>query len=81
METLPTVDGSGAELLGWYYAESGEPFDIAQPIMEDIAIYAKWNQVSEGDLDQVVKLAPLGVIGLLGAVLLLFELRRNWKRG
>ena len=80
LEALPEPDGSGAEFQGWYYADSGEPFDIHRPITENIAIFAKWHQVSETGLGQIVKLAPLGVIGLLGIVLLVFELRRNWKR-
>lgn len=36
---LPEYDS--AEYLGWYRADTGEAFDIAQPVYEDLVIYLK----------------------------------------
>lgn len=80
IDEIPTVLGiEGVDFLGWYYSDSDEPFDISKPITEDIEIYAKWEEKPSKKLNQVLKLAPLGVIALIGVGLLWVEVKR-WKK-
>ena len=79
---LPTIEDTPLQIFcGWYYKDTNEPFDPDRPITEDIEIYAKWQDKPGKKLDQLVKLVPLGVIGMLGLALLAVDIRRNRKRG
>lgn len=73
------ADRTDPAFLGWYYEDSGEPFDPAHPITEDTAVYAKWETVAEPDgvsLTTVLQLVPPGVMAVLVLVLLTAEFRR-----
>ena len=73
------ADTEEMRFAGWYIQDTGEPFDVTQPITEDIEIYAKWEDTASNKADDILKLIPLGVISLLGLALLLAECRRNKK--
>ena len=83
-ETLDAVpmleDTNTIRFLGWYYENSGEPFDISQPIYEDTQICAKWESTAERRLGQIAKLAPLGCISVIFLVVLVIEYKRNWMK-
>ena len=70
-------DTETMRFLGWYSVESGEPVDLTMPVQEDFQIIARWQEISAKKADQLLKLAPLGVIGLMGAGLLLAEIKRG----
>lgn len=63
----------------WYYADTGEPFDITKPITEDIEIYTTWVDNASKREGQIAKLLPLCVIAVIGLGLLWIEVNR-WKR-
>ena len=74
-QSTPYQDPTGL----WYYADTGEPFDITKPITEDIEIYTTWiDNVSKRE-GKIAKLLPLGAIAVIGIGLLWVELKR-WKR-
>ena len=82
LENIPDAEDTSTQTFcGWYYSDTDEPFDPERPITEDIEIYAKWEDNSTKKLDQLLKLVPLGVIGLFGMALLTAEIRRNLKTG
>lgn len=79
-------DTEVATFMGWYYSDTDEPFDITQPITEDIEIYAKWetkstNKItkSTNKIKQILKLAPLGCIAIIGVGLVWIEFKRMRK--
>ena len=45
--------------LGWYDRATGEPFDVSQPIKEDMEIYAKWENTSNHLVSRIIKILPL----------------------
>lgn len=69
-------DTQYSEFLGWYYADTNEPFDITKPIYEDTEIYAKWQDSEQNKRDDIIKLLPLGVIAVLFVILFVIEVRR-----
>lgn len=78
LETVPVLESTGdAKFLGWYYADTGEPFDITQPIREDTELCAKWESTSQDQLEDVLKLAPLGCITLLFFAVLVVDIKRR----
>ena len=82
LDYLPTFDDTETHtFLGWYYSDTDEPFDITKPITEDIEIYAKWEEKPSNRIKQVLKLAPLGVIGIMGVAFLVADYRRNKRNG
>lgn len=64
---------------GWYYAGTDEPFDITKPVTEDIEIYTKWKAKSPNRLSQIGKMAPLGIVAVIGVWLLMVEIKRARK--
>ena len=47
MEELPVLpEFDTMYFVGWYIKGSEQPFDITQPITEDLEIYAKWDSVN-----------------------------------
>lgn len=82
LSAVPVLNDSGdATFLGWYHTNTNEPLDTTKPITEDIHIYAKWQPKESKKLSQVIKLLPLGVIGAMGVVLLLVEIKHMKKAG
>ena len=80
LRELPILENTeNQKFLGWYYKDTDEPFDPAVPITEDIELYAKWKKRTEAKIKSALKLAPLGVIAVLGVGLLALEVRR-WKK-
>lgn len=78
LQELPALkQPEQAVFIDWYRADTNEPFDINQPITEDIEIYAKWEETSTKKLGQIIKLIPLGVIGVMGIVLLIIDIKRT----
>ena len=57
-------------ILGWYDAETGEPFDITQPIEKDTVVYLK--RIDTEDLISTIQAVPIAVaLLILGAVVVL----------
>lgn len=80
VKEMPTIaDTADARFLGWHYSDTDEPFDITQPITEDIEIYAKWETKSTNKIKQILKLAPLGCIAIIGVGLVWIEFKRMRK--
>ncbi len=66
---------------GLYYCDSSKPFDINKPITTDTELYAKWVDSRSNKLDDIIKLAPLGVFGILFVVVLIIALRQMKRAG
>lgn len=78
LEELPVANKREKEtFVGWYYADTGEPFDITKPVTEDIQLHAKWVDKPAKKIDQLIQLLPLGVIAVMGCGLLVAEIRKN----
>lgn len=81
LECLPDFEDTDTSTFsGWYYKDTNEPFDASKPITEDIEIYAKWQDKPSKKMDQIIKLVPLGVIGVLGGVLVICDIRKSRRR-
>lgn len=82
LTTLPTLEDTDYQtFLGWYYADTDEPFDSTRPITEDTEIYAKWADSSYKKKGQILKLMPLAVIACMGVCVLWADIRRMRKGG
>ena len=82
LDELPIPeDNEFQDFVGWYVADTNEPFDKTAPVYEDTAIYAKWVDNRSKRAGQVIKLIPLAVIAVLGVVVLAADIRRMRKRG
>ena len=81
-EELPDIKKLGGKTFaGWYYCDTNEPFDITQPITEDIQIYAKWEDSAVQKVKQLVNVFPLGVLAVIGLVFVAVDWRKNKKSG
>ena len=79
---LPEMEDTENEVfVGWYYTATDTPVDFNQPITEDIEIYAKWEDSSAKKIKQIAKLAPVGIIGLMGVALLVYDVKRTKRNG
>ncbi|MDD6478699.1 MAG: CotH kinase family protein [Oscillospiraceae bacterium] len=86
--STPTVaDTETSTFLGWYYTDTDEPFDSTKPIYEDIEVYAKWEEKGKIELDDIIKLAPIGIIAVMFLILLFVAVKQTknggdgiWKR-
>ena len=77
LEPLPNLEASeDYTFAGWFYTETNEPVDFSKPITEDIEIYAKWVESQGKQISQIAKLAPLGVIAMIGVVLAGIAIKR-----
>lgn len=57
-------------ILGWYDAETEEPFDITQPIEKDTVVYLK--RIDTEDVISTLQVVPIAVVlAILGTVVLL----------
>ena len=80
LQELPVFDSSDNQtFIGWYNESTGEPFDITQPITEDIEIYAKWVDKPSARIKQVLKLMPLAVLAVIGVAFVVVEFKR-WRK-
>lgn len=80
LEELPEFENTEyLEFIGWYYADTDEPFDITRPITEDIEIYAKWVDRPYKRISQIIKLMPLGIIAVMGMMLIWVDIKRMKK--
>lgn len=82
-------DTEEGRYLGYYTADTDEPFDVNQPVYSDMTVYPKWESSgSEPAADSqaahsipVWTLAPLaGLLGIL-FLLLLADWIRAWRNG
>ena len=81
LEPLPELeDLEYSTFKGWYYTQTNTPVDFNQPITEDVEIYAKWEDSSQKQVEQIAKLAPVGIIGFMGVALLIFDRNRAKNR-
>lgn len=62
---------------GWFFADTGEPFDKGRLLYEDVDVVAKWDETEGLKVGRVMKLIPLSVITVFGIILLQAEVRRN----
>ena len=84
----PTVaETEYSKFLGWYYTDTDEPFDSTKPIYEDTGAYAKWEDKGKLEFDDIIKLAPIGIIAVMFLILLLVAVKQAksggdgiWKR-
>ncbi len=77
LKSLPILeDTKDSTFLGWYYADTHEPFDITRPITEDIEIYAKWEDSLSNKIDNIIKLIPLGIIVVMFIALFVVDVIR-----
>lgn len=81
MELPVLPDTEYQTFLGWYYADTDEPFDSSVPITQDTEIYAKWADSQQKKAGQVIKLMPLAIIACLGVGILWADIRRMRKGG
>lgn len=80
LPTLPVFESTAErEFVGWYHEKTEEPVDMERPITEDMEIYAKWADKSSSRMKQVMKLIPLTAIAVMGAGLMVIEIRR-WRK-
>lgn len=78
IKELPELNGGPyVTFKGWYDSATDEPFDITKPITEDVQIYVKWEEKSTNNIYQIIKMAPMGVIVLVGVCLLVADIRKN----
>lgn len=75
LPALPSYEEIGG--LGWYNAETDEPFDITQPIYEDAQIYVKKPETSIPKIHYV----PLAALVILLPILLLADRKRTRMNG
>lgn len=77
---LPSGSGE-ADVIGWYDYDTGEAFDISQPIYENKRIYLKREEaptVQEGTMRLIIRYAPMtGLLMLLLAAWLADRSRRE----
>ncbi len=66
---------------GWYYADTGKPFDITEPIYEDTEINAKWQDSTYKRTEQIIKLIPIAVIAVLFIIMFVIEIKRILRKG
>lgn len=66
--------------LGWCDAFSGNPFDLTQPITEDVWLYGNWVDTSNPWPGRILKLVPLGLLLAGGGVILCVDISR-WRSG
>lgn len=77
VDYLPQFENTEfSDFVGWYYADTDEPFDISKPIYEDVEIYAKWQNSASNKLDDVIKLIPIALISVIFIVLAVIEIKR-----
>ena len=80
LSELPIFENSeNRNFVGWYNEKTGEPFDIEQPITEDMEIYAKWVDKTSGRMKEMLKVMPLAVIAVMGMALAAIEFYR-WRK-
>lgn len=77
-QTLPILESDKDNLfLGWYSVDTHQPFDETVPITKDMELYAKWERSAQNQADDIYKLLPLGIFGILFFVVLLVEGKRH----
>lgn len=76
---LPGYNESG-DILGWYDADTDQPFDISQPVYKDTVVYLK-RLPTEEDRISPLQAAPIGavLVILLAAILTDRKCRRMQK--
>lgn len=82
------MDTEDGRYLGYYTADTDEPFDIAQPVYSDVTIYPKWefseSEPASGGQNSSIPLwtlAPLtGMLGML-AIFFLTDWIRSRRNG
>ena len=62
-------------MLGWFDAETGEPFDDTQPIYKDRIVYMKMDSESEDEISRL-QAAPIAVCMLLLTIVVLLDAER-----
>ena len=62
-------------MLGWFDAETGEPFDDTQPIYKDRIVYMKMAPEPEEEISRL-QVIPLAVCMLLLIIVVLFDAER-----
>lgn len=73
-------DTEDQRFLGWYYKDADQPFDMTQPINNDVVVCARWEDESTLSLSQIALIVPLGAIFMMGLCLLGAEWRQNRGR-
>ena len=66
---------------GWFFADTGEPFDKDRLLYEDVEVFAKWEDSTNKKMGQVAKLLPLAVIAVIGVGLVCVAFKRMRKSG
>ena len=73
---------------GWYDKRTEEPFDLSQPIWEDMDIYLKYtpNQQAAEEVyveeeTSILRYAPLAAFMVLGVLIVAVDIRRSRKEG
>lgn len=68
-----------SKFLGWYYADTDEPFDSTLPIYEDVALYAKWHGIPSWWKNQLLDVVPVMILAVMICVVFFIDVRRNRK--
>lgn len=63
-------------IIGWYRTDTDEPFDITQPITEDIEIYPVLEESVSNKTEDIIKLIPIVIISVMFIVLFVIEFKR-----
>lgn len=69
LASLPDMSNVAA-FAGWYYSDTNMPIDQETPVLQDIQIYSKWNEVSKRAESRIKQLMPLGIIAVMGVGIL-----------
>ena len=62
-------------MLGWFDAETGEPFDDTQPIYKDRIVYMKMAPEPDGEISSL-QAVPIAVCMLLLIIVVLLDAER-----
>jgi len=82
LTTLPVFEDTETSVFqGWYYADSGKPFDSSTPINEDIQVIARWTESTSHWIDRIGKLIPFALFMVLLLMVSLFSInQKNEKK-
>lgn len=85
LKSIPTADDTQTQMfLGWFHEGTEEPFDVNEPITENIVLYARWKdrsakQKTAEAMSRIFMLIPLCIVGIVSICLFQADLRRGKK--
>lgn len=77
--SLPEYESTW-DTLGWYDAETEQPFDSTQPVFEDTIVYLKKLPGEEDQISPLQAVPIAAVLGILACMILINEKRRRAQK-